>query len=187
MFNVINDELITFDCNSLKDGDTFRYTPQFKYGSVYVYTVFKTTLYAYITLTKLLHEYCEVEKYRIEKHPMYYLNRYGEIQHYYRKSIQDYLIGQKRLPPDTIEVTTLEKLKEKLGEWKVTPLISKLGGVIKEYTKLEQASTLLKGELNRKLQKGDELLLKYNYGYGHYHQVLVISEDNEEEEESIFE
>lgn len=187
MFNVINNELVTFSYDNLKDGDTFRYTPPFKHGSAYVYTVFKTTLYTYITIVKLLHEYCEVEKYRIEKYLTYYLDRYGRIQSYYKNSIQDYLIGQKRLPPDTIKTTSLKQLKEEMNQGNVTPLVTKLDDVIKEYTKLERVSVLLKDELNKQLIGGDEVLLEFNYGYGHYHQVLVISEDNEEEEKGIFE
>ena len=187
MFNVINNELVTFSYDSLENGDTFKYTPPFKYGSVYVYTVFKMGSYMHMTLTSLNSECCEVKSYRIEKHPMYYLDRYGEIQRYYRKSIQDYLIEQKRLPPDTVKTTSLKQLKEELNQGNVTPLVTKLDDVIKEYTKLERVSVLLKDELNKQLIGGDEVLLEFNYGYGHYHQVLVISEDNEEEEKGIFE
>ena len=183
MFNIINNELVTFNHGNLKDGDVFQYTPPFKYGYKHVYTVFKIGSYMHITITSLNSERCEVKSYRIEKHPMYYLNRYGEIQSYYKNSIQDYLIGQKRLPPDTIEVTTLKKLKEELNQRNVTPLVTKLDGVVKEYTKLEQASVLLKDELNKQLIGGDEVLLEFNYGYGRCHHVLIISEEEEDADE----
>lgn len=182
MFNIINDELVTFSYDSLKNGDVFTYTPPFKYGYKHVYTVFKIGLYMHMTITSLNSECCEVKSYRIEKHPMYYLDRYGEIQRYYRKSIQDYLIGQKRLPPDTIELVTLNQLKEKLGEWHTTPIISKLNDEIKEYTKLEQASVLLKEEITKNLQGGDEVLLEHDGGYGSHSYTILITKEEEEEE-----
>lgn len=183
MFNVINNELVTFSYDSLENGDTFKYTPPFKYGSVYVYTVFKMGSYMHMTLTSLNSECCEVKSYRIEKHPMYYLDRYGEIQRYYRKSIQDYLIEQKRLPPDTVKTTSLKQLKEELDQWRATPIISKLNDEIKEYTKLEQVSVLLKDELNKNLQDGDEVLLEYNGGYGNYSYTILIAKEEEDDEE----
>lgn len=183
MFNVINNELVTFSYDSLENGDIFTYTPPFKYGYKHVYTVFKIGSYMHITITSLDRECCEVKSYRIEKHLTYYLDRYGRIQSYYKNSIQDYLIKNKRLPPDTIEVTTLKKLKEELNQGNVTPLITKLDGVIKEYSKMERISILLKDELNKQLIGGDEVLLEFNYGYGQNHHVLIISEEEEDADE----
>lgn len=185
MFNIINPELVVFDYDKLEDGDVFKYTPPFEYGSVHVYTIFKMGTHMYMTVTKLKSDYCETESYPIKKGQKYYLDRYGRIQSFCKNSIQGYLVGQKRLPPDTIEMITLEQLKERLSQHRATPLISKLNDEIKEYNKWEQVSTILKGELEKNLQGGDELLLKYDGGYGNYSYAILVIE--EEEEESIFE
>lgn len=182
MFNVINNELVTFSYDNLKDGDVFTYTPPYCFGYKAVYTVFKTGMYVHVTVTKIYKGQCEVESYSIKENQKYYLDRYGNPIRYYSGSIQEYLIKKGELPPYTVELVTLDQLKEELYEERVTPLISKLGGIVKEYNKLEQVSTLLKGELNGKLQEGDELLLKHDGGYGSSSYTIFITKEEEEEE-----
>ena len=119
-------------------------------------------------------------------------------RHYRNNSIQEYLEGLGELPPDTIKVTTLEKLKEELDQENVTPLISKLGGVIKEYTGPEQEVILPNGELvkilknrdkillelSKILQDGDEILLECDYGCGHCDNVIfIVKEEKEKDDE----
>lgn len=182
MFDIINPELVVFNYDKLEDGDTFTYTPPYCFGYMAVYTVFKTGSYMHVIVTRIYKDSCEVKSYSIKKGQKYYLNRYGEIKRYYRKSIQEYLIKKGELPPDTIEMVTLEQLKEKLNQERVIPLISKLNDEIKEYTKVEQASILLKGELSENLQSGDEMLLKHDGGYGSSSYTIFITKEEEEEE-----
>ena len=186
MFNVINNELVTFNHGNLEDGDVFQYTPPYCFGYKYVYTVFKTGLYTHVTVTRIYKNQCEVESYLIKENQKYYLDRYGRIQSYYKNSIQDYLIKNKELPPDTVELVTLNQLKEELNQERVTPLISKLNDEIKEYSEIEQASVLLKGEITKNLQGGDEVLLEHDGGYGNCSYTIFIAKE-EEEEEGIFE
>lgn len=183
MFDIINPELVVFDYDKLEDGDVFTYTPPYCFGYKSVYTVFKTGMYMHVTVTKIYKDQCEVEKYRIKKNQKYYLDRYGNPIRYYSGSIQEYLIKKGELPPYTVELVTLDQLKEELYEERVTPLISKLGGVIKEYTKLEQASVFLKGEIIKNLQGGDEVLLEHDGGYGSSSYTIFITKEEEEEEE----
>lgn len=131
----------------------------------------------------------------------FYLDEYGRPRHYRNNSIQEYLIERGELPPDTIKLVTLNQLKEKLNElteWNVTYIISKLGGVIKEYTEPEQEVILPNGELvkilkdgdkillelSKILQDGDEILLEYDYGYGDYDNVIfIVKEEKEKDDE----
>lgn len=186
MIDIINTELVVFNYNKLEDGDVFTYTPPYCFGYKTVYTVFKTGMYMHVTVTKIYKDQCEVGSYLVKENQKYYLDRYGNPIRYCNSSIQEYLIKKGELPPDTIKLVTLNQLKEELHKENVAPLISRLGGIVKEYTKLEQVSTLLKGELNNDLQKGDELLLKYNGGYGNYSYAILVTKE-EEEEEGIFE
>lgn len=184
MFDIINPELVVFNFETLEDGDVFTYTPPYCFGYKAVYTVFKTGMYVHVTVTKIYKDQCEVEKYRIKENQKYYLDRYGNPRHYRNNSIQEYLIKKGELPPYNVELVTLDQLKEELYQERVTPLISKLGGIVKEYNKLEQVSTLLKGELRENLQGGDEILLEHDGGYGNCSYTIFITK---EEEEGIFE
>lgn len=184
MFDIINPELVVFDYDKLEDGDVFTYTPPYCFGYKAVYTVFKTGMYVHVTVTKIYKDQCEVEQYRIKENQKYYLDRYGNPRHYRNNSIQEYLIKKNELPPDNIELVTLGQLKEELYQERVTPLISKLNDEIKEYTKVEQASILLKGELRENLQGGDEILLEHDSGYGNCSYTIFVTK--EEEEEGIF-
>lgn len=185
MFDIINPELVVFDFDKLEDGDVFTYTPPYCFGYKAVYTVFKTGMYMHVTVTKIYKNQCEVESYLVKENQKYYLDRYGRIQSYYKNSIQDYLIKKGELPPYTVELVTLDQLKEELYQERVTPLISKLNDEIKEYTKVEQASILLKGELRENLQSGDEVLLKHDGGYGSSSYTIFITKEEEEEEEEF--
>lgn len=182
MFDIINPELVVFNYDKLEDGDVFTYTPPYCFGYKTVYTVFKTGMYVHVTVTKIYKDQCEVEKYRIKENQKYYLDRYGNPRHYRNNSIQEYLIKKGELPPYTVELVTLDQLKEELYQERVTPLISKLNDEIKEYTKVEQASILLKGELRENLQSGDEMLLKHDGGYGSSSYTIFIIKEEEEEE-----
>lgn len=182
MFNIINPELVVFNYDKLEDGDVFTYTPPYCFGYKAVYTVFKTGMYVHVTVTKIYKDQCECEVERIKENQKYYLDRYGRIQSYYKNSIQEYLIKKGELPPYTVELVTLDQLKEELYEERVTPLISKLNDEIKEYTKLEQASIILKGEIIKNLQGGDEILLEHDGGYGNCSYTIFITKEEEEEE-----
>lgn len=182
MFDIINPELVVFDYDKLEDGDTFTYTPPYCFGYMAVYTVFKTGSYMHVIVTRIYKDSCEVKSYSIKEGRKYYLDRYGNPIRYYSGSIQEYLIKKGELPPYTVEMVTLEQLKEELYQERVTPLISKLNDEIKEYTKVEQASILLKGELRENLQSGDEMLLKYDGGYGSSSYTIFITKEEEEEE-----
>lgn len=187
MFNIINPELVVFNYDKLEDGDVFTYTPPYCFGYKAVYTVFKTGMYVHVTVTKIYKDQCEVEKYRIKENQKYYLDRYGNPVHYYKNSIQDYLIKNKKLPPYNVELVTLDQLKEELYQERVTPLISKLNDEIKEYSEIEKASVILKGEIIKNLRGGDEVLLEHDGGYGSSSYTIFITKEDEEEEKGIFE
>lgn len=182
MFDIINPELVVFSYDNLKDGDVFTYTPPYCFGYKAVYTAFKAGSYSHVTVTKIYKDQCEMEHCLIKENQQFYLDRYGNPISYCKGSIQEYLIKKGELPPYNVELVTLDQLKEELYQERVTPLISKLNDEIKEYSEIEQASVLLKGEIIKNLQGGDEVLLEHDGGYGSSSYTIFITKEEEEEE-----
>ena len=180
MFNVITDELVTFNHGNLENGDVFQYTPPCC-QALHIYNVFKMYDNVFMTVTKLTSERCDVESWSVKKHFMYYLDRYGYVRTYKKGSILDYMINQGELPPEAVCLVTLKELKEELNQENVVPLISKLNDEIKEYSEIEQASAFVKEELTKSLKHGSQLLLKYNYD-DRVHSVVLWTKKEDDDE-----
>lgn len=176
MFNVVNDDVIIFNFETLENGDSFTIK---KWRDLeYHYNVFKNMWYAFIVITKIATFECEVEKFVIDKYKyassIFYIDSYGDIQSCEIGSIRHYLLKIGKLPTSDIQIVTLDQLKEITRNIHVKILMSKTNNSLISY---KNWTTQMSENLRNLLKPGDELLVDFEGKYGIKYRKLLLTKN----------